>query len=216
MKTLGWIAGLVAIVGLLAGIVLFDSRQQQAAVTIPDEIATVGDMEWVDGPSNARVTLIEYGDFQCPACAYFAPLVRQLRVDFPNDLRLVFRQFPLKNIHAHAEEAARVSEAAGEQGQFWPMYDLLYTKQNEWASAKDAHELFHGYAREIGLDDARFEEEFESDAVKNAVNDDVQSGNTATVDSTPTFILNGQKIPNPKSYDDFKALIREKIDEAAR
>ncbi|MBI4032389.1 DsbA family protein [Candidatus Berkelbacteria bacterium] len=211
MKTLGWIIGLVAIVGLLTGIVLFDSRQQQAAVTVPDEVGRVADDEWVDGPSNARVTLIEYGDFQCPACAFFAPQLRQLRTDVPNDLRLVFRQFPLKNIHAHADEAARVSEAAGNQGKFWEMYDLLYAKQSEWAGEKDAHDLFHGYGREIGLDDAQFETDLESDATKDAVNDDIQSANAAKVDSTPTFILNGERIANPKSYDEFKALIQAKL-----
>lgn len=207
MKTVWWILGVVGIVALLTGIVLFDGSQQQAAVTVPAEVATINDADWVDGPSNARVTIIEYGDFQCPACAYYSPLVRQLRTEYPNDLRLVARQFPLKGIHGQAHEAARVSEAAGNQGKFWAMFDLLYDRQSEWTNADDASQRFASYARELGLDEATFSADVNADAVKDAIADDIQSGTDAGVNSTPTFILNGTKIPNPDDYAEFKALI---------
>lgn len=210
MNTTGWIIGILVTVGLLVGIVLFDSSQQRTSTTIPDSVTQIQDADWVDGPTEAKVTLIEYGDFQCPACAYFATLVDQLRNDYPDDLRVVFRQFPLKSIHPNAELAARASEAAGLQDKFWPMYYKLYEQQAQWSDANNPADHFVQYAQEIGLDTDRFKADLIANPTKDAVNEDLQSGNGAGINATPTFIINGTKIPVPKNYNEFK----ERIDAA--
>ncbi len=164
----------------------------------------------VRGPANAKVTLMEFGDFQCPACGAYYPLVEQLMKDFPNDLRLVFRNFPLTTIHMQALNAAHVAEAAALQGKFWEMYSALYPTQDTW-SVTSGTAPFDVYAQQIGLDMTKFHTDINSDAVKARVNRDIDYGNSIGIDSTPSFYVNGVKIDNPQSYNDFKAIITAAI-----
>lgn len=158
------------------------------------------------GPENAKVTLIEYSDFQCPACAAYEPLLQELRKEFGASMIFAYRHFPLPQ-HANAEPAARASEAAGIQGKFWEMHDLLLKNQDKWKDAANAEEIFSRYAVSIGLDEARFKNDFASKEVKNKVATDSESAKNLYLNSTPTFFLNGKKIENPRSYDEFKSLI---------
>src|SRR5690606_9244913 len=164
----------------------------------------------IKGSPEAKVTLIEFADFQCPACAAYHPVLQELSDEFPNDLRIVYRHFPLRAIHFQAENAAKASEAAALQGKFAEMHDLLFTEQNAW-SRTSGTAVFSSYAETLGLDIARFEEDIKSDAVVARVRRDSDLGLEIGLNSTPSFYLQGKKIPNPGSYEAFKALIEAEI-----
>ncbi len=158
------------------------------------------------GDTKSQVTLIEYSDFQCPACGAYYPLVKQLVKDFPN-LAVVYRHFPLQQ-HGNARIAAQAAEAAGMQGKFWEMHDLLFDGQRFWSEEKNAKDIFNTYAEKLGLNLEKFKADFDSSEVKNNIEADVQSG-TAQIDGTPTFFLNNQKIQNPQSYEQFRGIIQQ-------
>ena len=135
-------------------------------------------------------------------------LVQPLLQDYPNELQLVFRHFPLTSIHPNAFAAARAAEAAGTLGKFFEMHDLLYERQEEWSSNPGAASLFRDYAQELGLDISAFNDAYSSSSVTNRINRDVKTGQSQNVSSTPSFYINGEKVePNPRNYDEFKSRI---------
>jgi protein-disulfide isomerase len=178
---------------------------------IPEDTFQVRDDDWVKGSPQAQVTLIEYADFQCPACAFYASQTGRLLDDYPDEVRLVFRHFPLVSIHANGTDAAKAAEAAGIQGKFWEMHDLLFENQSEWESEGSPKELFADYAEGLGLDRDRFLEDFDSTGVEESVNASFAEAGRLGLTSTPSLFINGEKIRNPRNYDDFKALIEEQI-----
>ena len=146
------------------------------------------------GNPDAPVTLEEFGDFQCPPCGTLSGSINQLEQDYRPRLRVIFRQFPLPG-HQHAREAALASEAAGRQGRFWQMHDVLYREQAVWSKAADARPLFNAYAGMLGLKIDRFEKDIESDEVKKRVDADEQQGSRLGVRVTPTIFLNNHALP---------------------
>ena len=184
------------------GIRTQDSGSKSVNVEVTDEDKYLGD-------KNAKVTLVEYSDFQCPACRAFEDIVKQVQESYSGeDLKIVYRHFPLRSIHPNADLAAQAAEAAGEEGKFWEMKDILFKNQAEWSEEKDPRGLFGAYAKSIGLDVAEFDEDLlPEDDSKERVEKDYQSGVALGVNSTPTFILNGVVIKNPQTVDEFKALI---------
>src|ERR1044071_1918643 len=118
------------------------------------------------GPANAPVHLEEFGDFQCPPCGMFHPILEQMHEEFRDRLHITFREYPLPN-HQHAVAAASAAEAAGIQGKFWEMHDLLYENQNAWHEAFDVRPIFEGYAKQIGLDMNRYQKDLNGDQVAN-------------------------------------------------
>src|SRR3989344_258853 len=175
------------------------------------EVLGVQSDEWIKGPQEARATLVEYEDFQCPACKDYQPIVNRLLTDFPNDLKIVYRHYPLTLIHTKAYDAAKASEAAGMQGKFWEMHDKLYERQEEWVNDNNYKERFAVYAKDIGLDEEKFKADFESDEVQNKVQEDMSSGNTLGINSTPSFYLNGKKTGTVRSYDDFAKKVNDAL-----
>lgn len=163
------------------------------------------------GTPTARVTLLEYGDYQCPACAAYFPLVEQIRKDYAGKILFVFRNFPLTAIHSNAEIAALAAEAAGLQGKYFEMYATLYPHQNDWSGSRNAKDIFMGYAESLGLDKTKFSNDLDSDSLKKKIEDDANSGLAAGVQGTPTFFINGKSIQNPQSYDGFKKLIDDAL-----
>lgn len=206
-----WIAGTLVTVALVVGIVLFDSKANAPTpTTVPPEISTIKDDEWIEGDAAAPVTLIEYSDFQCPACGAFYPMIQKLLKEKAGTVRLVYRQYPLVTAHPNAMNAARAAEAAGLQGKFFEYHDQLFDHQTEWSPEKDPSGRFVDYAKAVGLDVDRFETDRAGEAADNAINDDRQSGDSIGVNSTPTFIVNGERLTqNPQSYDAFVALIND-------
>ncbi|MBI2064731.1 MAG: thioredoxin domain-containing protein [Candidatus Yanofskybacteria bacterium] len=160
---------------------------------------------------NGKAVLVEFSDFQCPACRAYYPLVAELRKEFSANLTVVYKNFPLKNIHKNAELASRAGEAAKLQGKFNEIEEILFAKQDEWANSGQALSLFRSYAEDLGLDMERFALDIDSSSVKDKVNADYQEGISLGVSGTPTFFLNGKKITNPRSYDEFKSIIEQSI-----
>jgi protein-disulfide isomerase len=154
----------------------------------------VGPDDWADGPADAPVTLVEYGDFECPHCAGMEPVIRELRRMAGPGMRFVFRHFPLTSSHPHAEIAAEAAEAAGAQGAFWPMHDMLLANQH----ALTPRDLI-GYAEQLGLDTRQFAADLEQRTFEPAVKADFMSGVRSGVSGTPTFFINGVRYDG--SYD---------------
>lgn len=145
------------------------------------------------------VTIVEFSDFQCPACKAAYPLKEQLFTNFPGEIEFVFRHYPLTSIHPNALLAAQAAESASQQGKFWEMHDLLFERQTEWEALTndEARSTFLSYAQEIGLDEQLFSEALESDTVKSLVQQDINSGDQLKVNATPTFFVNGKKVSAP-------------------
>ena len=156
-------------------------RATAAALTLP-----VGERDHAQGPTDAPVTLVEYGDYECPHCGRAYPIVKQLRQRLGRRLRFVFRNFPLRESHPHAQRAAESAEAAGAQGRFWEMHDRLFERQ----FALDDEYLIE-YAGDLGLDVERFRAELVGRVYEPRVREDFRSGVRSGVNGTPTFFING-------------------------
>lgn len=147
------------------------------------------------GSESAPVTLEEFGDFECPPCGYLYAVLKTIESEYGSRLRVIFREFPLSPPHVHAVAAARAAEAAGLQGKFFEMHDLLYENQKAWTEAFDVRPLFEGYARKIGLDVERFKRDQTNEIVERRITLDGSRGHSLGVKSTPTIFLNGVEIP---------------------
>jgi protein-disulfide isomerase len=158
------------------------------------------------GNSESSVVLVEYSDFQCPACGAYYPLLKALVEEFGSEMQFVYRHFPLPQ-HQHAELAGRAAEAAGQQGKFWEMHDLIFENQTSWANLRNTEEVFTQYAVQLGLDMEKFKTDLDSKELKEKVRRDYSSGLSSGVNSTPTFFLNGVKLQNPRSYEEFRNAI---------
>lgn len=170
---------------------------------------SVSSTDWVTGNKESKVILIEYGDFQCPACAAYYPIVKQIIGEHENQMQFVYRHFPLPQ-HQNAKPAAYAVEAAGKQGKFWEMYAKIFENQNDWATKRNANDTFKEYAQSLGLNVDQFSNDVGSEEIKSKVNDQNQSGVKIGINSTPTFFLNGKQI-HPRNYDEFKQLIQQTI-----
>ncbi|OHA88423.1 MAG: hypothetical protein A2653_02440 [Candidatus Zambryskibacteria bacterium RIFCSPHIGHO2_01_FULL_43_25] len=159
---------------------------------------------------NARVTIVEWSDFQCPACQTYYPVLSQLVEDFPSDVRVIYRHFPLRQIHANANNSALVSEAAALQGKFWEMHNALFDNQEEWSGSRDIA-FFDKYASAIGLDIEKYKTDLKSEAAADKVANDLKEALRLNLNSTPTMFVNGKKIANPNSYQEFVDLIAKEI-----
>ena len=148
-----------------------------------------------EGPANAPVTIEEFGDFQCPPCAMLHPVLKEMEKEFGPKLRVIFREFPLVPAHEHALSAARSAEAAGLQGKFWQMHDLIYTNQNSWKTAFDVRPIFEEYAKTIGLNLERYRQDLTSEAVQNRIFMDGKRARALGVKGTPTVFMNGREVP---------------------
>lgn len=163
------------------------------------------------GNLNAKVTIVEYSDFQCPACASVYSSVKEISKEFENDVRVVYRHFPLRSIHANAERAAEASEAAALQGKFWEYHDGLFESQNTWSKMKDPNEFFVELAASLGLNIDQFKKDIDTLSVKERVEKDAKSAEASGASGTPTFYLNGQRISNPASIGAFREVIRQAL-----
>ncbi|MBI4948044.1 DsbA family protein [Candidatus Berkelbacteria bacterium] len=144
------------------------------------------------GSDSAKIKIVEFGDFQCPACASAADAFEGLKKE--KDVQISFRHFPLTNIHANAEISSYAAEAAANQNKFWEMYNLLYERQTVWSASQAPKDIFIGYAQELKLDVEKFKKDIDSDAVKKIVQRDYNAAIELGANSTPTFFINNKKI----------------------
>lgn len=206
--------GMVAIG--LAGIIWFAiSFSGQQALEMGDaiEAENIRTDDWVKGNPSARVVLMEYADFQCPACASFSKVVERLNSEYGDRVAVVYRQFPLKQIHSNAEIAAYAAEAAGKQGKFWEMHDILYERQTDWSESNIAQKLFTDYAATLNLDLGQFQADSAAKDIQEKINVSYAEAVRLGFTSTPSFILNGRQI-EARSYEQFEQLIRQELGEA--
>lgn len=195
---------------------LDDHAYSAGTLTVAQNAA--GEAEPKDDKS--KVTLIEYGDFECPACGQIFPIIDQLKQEFGSDLLFVFRHFPLTTLHPNATAAHRAAEAAGNQGKFFEMHDLLYERQSQWSSSTSglnvaqATNVFEGYAQELELDIETYKSDVQSEEVFKVIDRQSDIGTSQGITGTPTFILNGERIETPRTYDQFRDLIQAELDAA--
>lgn len=164
------------------------------------------------GPANAPAHIEEFGDFQCPPCGLFHPILKQMKKEFGDNLRVTFRQFPLSQMHKNAIAAASASEAAAMQGKFWEMHALIFEHQDAWKDEEDPRPIFEAYAREIKLDIDRYKKDMNSEEVAQRIFADRERGEKVRVGGTPTVFLNGMEVPfESLPADKLRPLIQAQI-----
>ncbi len=146
------------------------------------------------GNLESEIKLIEYSDFQCPACSAAEPQVKKLVEDFGDTFQLEYRNFPLRSIHPNAQIGAQAAEAAGMQGKFWEMSDKLFENQEEWSQSFNPKKYFKRYATEIGINADRLLFDLESDKIKTVVNAQFDEAMKLELPGTPSFVFNGEKV----------------------
>jgi protein-disulfide isomerase len=164
------------------------------------------------GPRTAPVTMEIYGDFQCPSCGMASAMVDDLLKEYGDQVRLVFHEFPLA-MHKHAMTAAMAAEAAGLQGHFWEMHDMLYQYQPVWSRASDVSGFFGAYAQSLGLDTGKFEMDAKSPEVRERVVSEGAEGTARGVKNTPTFFINGREVLGGFRPENLKAAINAALAE---
>lgn len=175
------------------------------------EISVAAD-DWSLGNPEAAVTLVEYADFQCPACAAYHDIVTDLVAEYGDRIQVVYRHFPLTSIHPNATPAAQAAEAAGMQGKFWEMQTILYERQSEWSSLSNPQDTFAEYAAELELDGAQFATDYASDVVAESIQANAREANNFRLGGTPTFILDNRILENaPATADGFGRLIDQRL-----
>ncbi len=196
-----WIIFVVVCAAVLGGLIWLsrsgqvnvDTVDLQAVQTPTDENGQIA--EHVFGKADAKVTIIEYGDYQCPGCKAAAPVLKTVAAKYPDDVKLIFRNFPLPG-HGNARAAAAAAEAAGLQGKYWEMHDNLYNLQNDWAglSGQNRLDTFARYAEGLGLNGKKFLDDMNSKEVTAKINYDRALGGKAKVTATPGIFVNGKTV----------------------
>ncbi len=211
-----WVGIFIITIAVVAGLAITSQKKGESGGS--DQSAALSEnvtaTDHVRGNPMSRITLVEYSDFQCPACGAYYPLLKQLDGEYGNRIQSVYRNFPLSQIHKHALLAAQAAEAAGKQGTFFEMHDLLFEHQTKWPDSANVRDVFLSYADQLKLDRKQFEKDMDSAEVKAKIDADQKSGIRSGIQGTPTFFLNGKKIDSPRSYDEFKQLIDKTLSDA--
>jgi len=217
-----WIIFVAVCVVLLGSLVVL-SRKDQVNVSSIDESKIIAASsangtiaDHVFGTTTGKATLIEYGDFQCPACKAAYPNVKELTNEYKDKLVFIFRNLPLTSLHPNARAGAAAAEAAGLQGKYWEMHDMLYDEQDTWstATADKRTSYFVTYATSIGVKDInKFKADMDGKAVASKINFDLSLANKIGADATPTILLNGKDIKSDiwSDKDKFKSEITDAL-----
>lgn len=207
LTNIGLVVGLIASCALIV-FLLAQPRSEPVANNFPPVAAD----DYTKGAATSTVVLVEYLDFECEACGAYYPIIKNLEKEFGEDITFVARYFPLPG-HRNGLTAALAVEAAGRQGKFWEMHDLLFERQKEWGEKQvPTPEVFEGFAAELGLDMEKFRADVASPEVKARVQRDMDSGRALGVNSTPSFFLNGERLQNPQSEQQFWKVLETAVD----
>lgn len=217
----GLIIGIVVTTLLIIGGVFFFTKPKTESKPTPvsseilapeNSLKTSGVLngEFQPATPSAQVTLVEFGDYQCPACGQYNPFVYKLMQEAQGKVNFVVRHFPLSQ-HKNAIPAAKAAEAAALQNKFWPMHEKLYGAQTEWVNLSDPTEKFVAYAQEMGLDLNKFKSDMSLPAIQDKINRDMNDGNLIRLSETPTFYVNGVKLQIPPTYEAFKAAVLAEV-----
>jgi protein-disulfide isomerase len=203
----------IVVLGLIVwGLVAAMNRPGQGGKT--GEPAPISADDHSIGKADAPVTVIEYSDFQCPACETYYPVVKKLIEESSSTMRFAYRHFPLNDKlpngtiqHPNAIASAMAAEAAGLQGKFWEMSDLIFTNHTEWTEESDPTPVFLRYATQLGLDKTKFLADLNNPTLRQKIDAQKSEGTRIGVSYTPSFFVNGKLINNPPTYDEFKSII---------
>ena len=225
MNKYGWIIFSVVVVGLLGGLVIWtrstnptvnvSNVNNNSVLTANADSGNIADH--VEGKADSKVILVEYGDYQCPSCGNAYPNVKTIMDEYGDRIALVFRNFPLTSIHPNAKVAAASAEAAGLQGKYWEMHDLLYQNQSAWETldANKRTDGFVSFANQLNLDTTKFKADLTNAEINKKISYDMTLGKENDVSATPTFFLNGEKLDDATAggivHGDLKA-IKAKLD----
>ena len=204
MNKIKWIIFVILTLGVFGMLIIFSGSSKidiekfdiNAIQTANDQNGNIADH--VYGNIDSTVTLIDYGDFQCPACASVHPKIKEVVEQYKDQIRYVFRNFPLTSIHPNAKASAGTAEAAGLQGKYWEMYNKIYENQSDWnnLSGSERTSFFENYAKDLGLDLDKFRSDLLSapTTINKKIDYDTALGKKAGIEGTPTFYLNGKKL----------------------
>lgn len=222
MNRTTWIIFAVFTIGILATLIIISGNSKldvkqidtNAVQVASSQNGNIGDH--IFGKVDSKVTLIEYGDFQCPPCASIHPTIKTVIEEYKDQIQFVFRNFPITTSHPNAKAAAGTAEAAGLQGKYWEMHDKIFESQSAWSNlgGTERTDFFAGYAKDLGLDIDKFDSDLSgttnSVSVNEKINFDYALGKKAGVDATPTFYLNGVKLSQDELSD--KVKLKKAID----
>lgn len=200
------IIAVVVIVAIVGGAIFFSSEPEA------DTGATSNNFY---GAEQGVITVTEYADFECPACASFSPIFSQVKEQFKDQVRFEFKHFPLVQIHQNAIAAHRATQAAASQGKFWEMHDILYERQQLWGSSTNSSAVFEEYARELELNMDEYTATVGTSETLAVINADIAAGKALGVNSTPTFLIDGEIIEDVSqlgTVEGFANLIQQAID----
>lgn len=196
--------GLISFVILVIAIAFLGRTPTQASNKPVDPQYLVRNDSHKITADSAKVTLVEFGDFQCPACGATFPIVSQILNEYKGKINFVFRNFPLSQ-HLNAKPAANAAEAAGNQGKYWEMYGKLYQNQSEWSSSTQPIDFFVKYAKELNMDEAKFRQDASNTTP--ILSEDENDGYAVGINATPTFFINNERFTDTPTYQAFKTKI---------
>jgi protein-disulfide isomerase len=210
---LGTIFGTLLMIVVVAVIFSSSTPATQSGEVVVDQAQLVQGATKIKGPETATITIVEFSDFECPACKSYQALLDQIIKTYPDAVRIVYRHFPLDSIHPNARLAAQASEVAGSQGKFWEFHDKLFAAQSEWEKIANKDELkakFADYAAQLQIDKQLFLEKIESPEAVQAVKSDSDLGGSLSIQATPTFFVNGKMTAAPQLLETVKSLTEQK------
>jgi protein-disulfide isomerase len=199
---------IILAVGVAAGAAVYLSRGSDETATTSDapthaDIKGGGHFRGPISGEKPELTLVEFGDYQCPSCGAYHPLVKEILDRYPKQLRLEFHHYPLISIHPNSMAASMAAEAAGEQGHYWEMHDALFEYQMQWANSPNPEAMFIAMASRIGLNQNAFMQALRSPELQQRILKDVERAQEAKIDAVPTFFINGERQHIKLSMDDF-------------
>jgi protein-disulfide isomerase len=204
-----WGVIIIVVLALVGVFVLSGNKSNSSSKSGSGSTSTL--TQHIEGQGKSGVTLVEYGDYECPYCGQYFPTVKQIETEYDQQIYFQFRNFPLVSIHQNAFASARAAEAAGLQDKFWEMNNALYESQTQWSSASNAPPIFDQYATQLGLNLTKFKSDYASGKVNNLINADMAEGNKLGIQGTPTFFLDGKQIQVANSPATFEKLINAEI-----
>lgn len=207
-----WIILAVAVVGLAGVFFLSGGKAKNddaGQFAYNADLLSLQSHDQSQGSGN-KATVIEYADFQCVYCGAYYPVMKELKATYGDDVKVIFRNFPIPTSHPQSLAAHRAAGAAANQGKFWEMHDKLFENQTSWSGQSNASQIFETYAQELGLNMDQFKTDVQSEAVAEKINSDLDSGKQLKVSGTPTLFVNGTMIPAnqmPKNMEEWDKLI---------
>src|SRR6185503_17138199 len=204
---------IILAVAVAAGAAVFLSRQPEEAsgsnaTPLTVDIKGGGHFR---GPETAEVTLVEFGDYQCPSCGAYHPFVKEILNRYPKQVRLEFHHFPLISIHPNSMAASKAAEAAGLQGHYWEMHDALCEYQPSWSTRPDPKPTFASIANSIGINGTILTQSMDNPQLQDRILKDVEQGNTVGIQAVPTFFIDGQQVHINLSMEDFVQVIESHL-----